>query len=155
MLSRTLAENRNGSWEMTPTSRRSERRVTSRTSTPSTSTYPSPASAHHATSDPRGPRADALDGHVSRARVVEPRHERRERRLARPRGADQGDRAAGRDLEVDPGEHWPIGGVAEADAREHDAPLPRGPLSRAGNICHLLGRIDRLEEPLARGGRTL
>ena len=44
MFSRTVAEKRKGSCEMTPISRRSERRVTSRTSTPSTSTRPSVAS---------------------------------------------------------------------------------------------------------------
>ena len=40
MFSRTLAEKRKGSWAITPTSRRSDVSVTSRTSTPSTVTRP-------------------------------------------------------------------------------------------------------------------
>ena len=74
MLSRIDAEKRNGSCEMTPISRRSDRRARSRTSTPSTSDAP-------------------------RRRVVEPRNERRERRLARAGRPDQRDRPPGRDLE--------------------------------------------------------
>ena len=68
MFSRTVAEKRNGSCETTPIARRSELSVTSRTSTPSRTTRP-----------PR--------------HVVEARHERGERRLARARVADQRDRA--------------------------------------------------------------
>ena len=80
MFSRTVAEKRNGSCEMTPTAWRSECSSTSRTSTPSTVTRPA--------------------GHV-----VEARHERGQRRLARAGVPDQRDRRPGGDVEVDVVEH--------------------------------------------------
>ena len=115
---------------MTPTSRRSDRRR---------------HSAH----------VDPVDEHGPFARVVEPRHERGERRLARAGGADQCDGRAGRDLEVDAGENGPVGVVPEADAHEHDATRPGRQFAGARDVRHLLGRVDHLEEPLARGGRPL
>ena len=98
---------------------------------------------------------DAVDQHASLAGVVEPRHERGERRLARAGGADQGDGAAGLDLEVDPRQHRPRRVVAEADPREHDAAGSRRQLPGARRVRHLLRLVDHLEEPLARGGRAL
>ena len=131
MLSRTDAEKRNGSCEMTPISRRSERRSTSRTSMPSTSTRP------------------AVD-------VVEPRHERGERRLPGAGPADERDRAARRDLEVDVLEDEPTGLVAEVDALEADLRRARAASGSApGRVGDLLGLVEHLEDPLARGDRAL
>ena len=65
---------------------------------------------------------DAVDQHASLPRVVEARHERREGRLAGTGSADQRDRAAGLDLEVDLGQHGSTGVVAETDPFEHDPP---------------------------------
>ena len=131
MLSRTLAEKRNGSWEMTPTSRRSDRRVTSRTSTPSMSTRPS-------------------------TRVVEARHERGERRLARPRGADQRDRACRpRSRGRCPRARAARGRSRSRRPSKTTRPGPAGSSPASGSVGDLLGLVDHLEEPLARGGRTL
>ena len=52
---------------------------------------------------------DAVDEHAALGRVVEARHERGERRLPRARVADQRDRRARRELEVDLLEHGPVG----------------------------------------------
>ena len=55
---------------------------------------------------------DAVDEHAALGRVVEARHERGERRLARAGVADQRDRPSRRELEVDLVEHGPARRVA-------------------------------------------
>ena len=124
MFSRTVAEKRNGSCETMPISRRSDWSVTSRTSTPSIVIRPS------------------VD-------VVEARDERGERRLSRARVADQRDRPAGLELEVDVVEHQAAGGVLERDVLVADAPLARRHLAGVGLVGDLLRLVHDLEDPLA------
>ena len=104
---------------------------TSRTSTPSTSTRPV-------------------------GRVVEARHERGERRLARAGVADQRDRPPGRELEVDV-LAAPAGPGRSRTRRPRSAtrPAPGGSSPRVRAVGDLLGLVDDLEDPLARRGRAL
>ena len=93
---------------------------------------------------------DAVDADASVVRQVEARHEARDRRLAAIRGADEGDRVAGRHLEADAtqGVARPRR-VAEADRFEGDvAGEPTG-LARARVALRLL--VDQGEDVL-RGG---
>ena len=93
MFSRTVAEKRNGSCATIPIARRSDGELDL---------------------------ADvgAVDGHPALRDVVEARHERGERRLARAGLADERDRPPGLDLEVDLLEDRPARGVREGGALE-------------------------------------
>ena len=130
MFSRTVAEKRKGSCEMTPTARaqRVERHVAD---------------------------VDAVDRHASGGDVVEARHERRERRLARARVADERDRAAGGDVEVDVLEHGPAVHVLERHVLEADVARARLQARCAGTVGDLLGLVEHLEDALAGRGRAL
>ena len=56
----------------------------------------------------------AIEQDTAFLRVVEARHQRGERGLARARAPDHRDGAAGRDLEVEPAQDRPVGVIAEA-----------------------------------------
>ena len=101
------------------------------------------------------PDVDTVDEDAALGRVVETRHQRGKCGLAGARGADQRDRAARGDLEIDAGEHGPRRVVAEADTLEDDAAGTGRQLARVLCVGHLLRLVDHLEEALARSGRAL
>ena len=68
---------------------------------------------------------DAVDRDAAGQRVVEPRQQLQQRRLAAAVGADDGDRFAGADFQVDVAQHRLVRVVVEADAFE-----PHGALQR-------------------------
>ena len=73
-----------------------------------------------------------------------------ERALARAGLADQGQRRAGGDVEVDAGEgRYVVPGVGERDALEADvAADPRGvDVDRVGGLVDLDGQVEVLEDP--------
>src|SRR3989304_1281493 len=80
--------------------------------------------------------------------VVEPWDERRQRRLAGAGVADQGDDAAGVDLEVDLREHGALGLVAERDVVEDDPPTAGRQIARTRPVPDLLRLVGGLEHPL-------
>src|SRR5205823_13539670 len=89
---------------------------------------------------------DAVDEHAPRGRVVEARHERRERRLSRSRATDQRDRAAGGDHEVDAFEDGPARFIREVDALEPDLARSRWEWTSAAPVPDLLGLVENLED---------
>jgi len=101
------------------------------------------------------PHIGAVDRDASGSDVVEARHERGQRRLARARVSDQRDRLTGRYVEVDALEHGASRHVLEPDPFEADVAAPGRELAGAGPIGHLLGLVDHLEDALTRGGRPL
>ena len=108
----------------------------------------------------RGERHVAHVGAVDRdapcRHVVEARDERRERRLARAGVADQRDRPAGLELELDRRRSTGRSGdVAEGDVLEADAPGPAGARPRPGASRDLLRLVHHLEDALAGRGRAL
>ena len=68
---------------------------------------------------------------------------------------DQRDRLLGLELEVDPEEDRPARLVAERDILEAHPAGPCGQRAGAGPVADLLGLVEDLEDPLARGGRPL
>ncbi len=82
---------------------------------------------------------DPVERDRAGGRVVEPGDQVAERRLARAAAADQGDRLARLDLQVDVAQHQPAGaGIGEADVLEGD-PAGDGGLgdgARAGAVGH-------------------
>ncbi len=78
---------------------------------------------------------DAVERHASARDVVEARHERGERRLARAGVADQRDRRAGRDVEIEVLEHGPPGGVLEETSSKRIAPAPAGSATASGRVA--------------------
>ena len=137
MLSATLAVKRKLSSATKAISERSCSRSTSRTSTPSTRT-------------------------VALARVVQPRDQRDEARLAGPRRPDQRHRLAGVDLERDVVQrrHRLVFGagrrrVAEGHVAQLDPTAAGGQLDRVGRALDRRFAVDDLEHPVARGDRAL
>src|SRR5947209_7201032 len=98
---------------------------------------------------------DAVHLHPARRDVVEARHERGERRLARAGVADERDRAPGGHVEVDVLEDRSAGEVLEGDVLEADMSPSGGKRARSGRVGDLLGFVHDLEDPLAGGGRPL
>ena len=70
------------------------------------------------------PDVGPVDRDPARGDVVEPRHERGQRRLARPRVSDQRDRLPRRHVEVDLLEHGASRDVFERNAFETDVAAP-------------------------------
>ncbi len=115
---------------MTPISRRSDRRT----------------SCSH---------VHAVDEDAARRRVVEPRNERGERRLARAGAADERHRSPCRDAKVDVLEHESVGVVSERDVLEHDLARAWRKSARFRSVRDLLGLVEDLEDPLACRDRPL
>ena len=88
-------------------------------------------------------------------RVVEARDQRGERRLARAGAADQGDRGARRDCEVELAQHGAVGVVAERHAFEAQLAAAGRQLARAWRIGDVGGLVEHLEDALARGDGAL
>ena len=77
-----------------------------------------------------------VDQHPARGRVVEARDQLGHRRLARPRGAHEGHRLAGRNREVDVVQHRHGRVVAERDVVEADLAADLRQLDRVGRLEH-------------------
>ena len=89
------------------------------------------------------PHVGAVDADSAAARIIQPRDQRAEGGLARSGLADQGERDAGRDVQVDAGQGGAVGaGVGEADVLEADVPgdLGRIDADRAGRLSTSTGR---------------
>ena len=111
----------------------------------------------------------AVDEHRALARVVEAGDQRHQAGLARARGADQGDRAARLDLEVDPLQRVdrlfavrprararrPELVVGERDAAHLDPAAARGQRRRPGRALDPRLAVEDLEEAVAGGDRPL
>ena len=99
---------------------------------------------------------DAVERDAAGLRVVEARDERRERRLARARAADQGDGAAGGEREVEVAQHGPVGVVAERDvARSAARRRPRAARGAPAGSADLRLFVEQLEDALAGGDGAL
>jgi hypothetical protein len=98
---------------------------------------------------------DAVHEYAPRVDVVEARHERGERRLARARVADQRHRRPGLEVEVELLENRAAGQVRERDVLEADRAVARRQVAGAGRVGDLLRLVEHLEDSLARRGRTL
>ena len=115
----------------------------------------------------------AVDEHGAAARVVEPRHEIGQGRLAAASVADERDGVAGRDLEAHASQHRPVD-VAEPDVVEGDGTGGAGGLDGAGGdelrrrqpervpqrlrvrlLRHLERRVQHFVDALAAGDRPL
>ncbi len=106
------------------------------------------------------PQIDAVERHSPVGRVVEPRHELGEGRLAGTRRSDQGDRLAGRDVEREVRQHRAVAAVPERHSVEPHVPaggpqVDGGDGIRNGRLLfedsrHLLerrgGRLVRVQE---------
>ena len=130
MFSRTVAEKRKGSWEMTPISRRSEREL-------------------HVTD------VGAVESHAAGGDVVEARDQGGERGLARARMADERDRLSRLDLELDLMQDVAVVQVLEADVLEPEPPAARRKLRRARPVSDLYRLVHDLEDALTGRRRTL
>ena len=96
---------------------------------------------------------DAVDQHAPFGDVVEPRHERGQRRLPRPGVADDGHVLVRRDLEVDAVEHRPLRVVAERDALELRSARAR-PAKARRRACRRPPRARRAPGRCARPRRS-
>jgi hypothetical protein len=94
---------------------------------------------------------DAVDEHATTGGVVEARHERRERRLARPGRSDECDGPACGYVKVDVLDDWSLWVVAERDALERDLARAGRQRRRIGPVGDLLGssRISKIRSPAA------
>ena len=98
----------------------------------------------------------AVDEHAPGGRVVQPGDELHERRLARPRRADQRERRPGLDVERDVVQR--VDGralVAQRDVAQLDAPRPRRQRRRPRRGDEPRGAIEDLEQPRPRRRRPL
>ena len=79
---------------------------------------------------------DAVDAHRARVGVDEPGEELRERALAGTGGADDGDHASGREVEIDPAQH--LGPVFVREAHVTKRQAGRSVVRQAAmSVCHL------------------
>ena len=125
-----VSEKRNESSNTTPMLRRSESSVTSRTSTPSMVIAPG-------------------------VHVVEAGEQQRDRRLARTRAADERDRLAGRDREVEVAQHRLGRRVAERHVLERTSPRGTARSTASGCVLHERRGVEQVVDALgARRGRA-
>ncbi len=97
----------------------------------------------------------AVHRHASLRHVVEPWDKGGERRLPGAGVSDQRDRATRLELEVDLVQHRPLRVVAERHALVAHEPAAGRQLHGVGRVDDVLGLVDDLEDPLARGRRPL
>ena len=97
----------------------------------------------------------SVHGHAPLGDVVEARHERGESRLARAGLADEGDRLAGRHVELHTVEHGSALEVLEAHVLEAKVAAARRQADRVGPVGDLFRLVHDLEDPLAGGRRAL
>ena len=130
MLAVIVSEKRNESSNTTPMLRRSESRCTSRTSTPSIVIAPG-------------------------VHVVEARQHQRDGRLARPGAADERDRLARRDGEVEVVEHRIGRRVAERHVVEPHLAVRHVEVDRVGRVLHERRRVEQVVDPFGAGAGEL
>ena len=96
-------------------------------------------------------RVDAVDQDAAGVDLVEAHEQVDERRLAGAGRPDDGDRLAGRDVEIEVVDERLVRLVAERDALEGDRAA--GPPEDVGldRVGDLLALVDQLEDPLGRG----
>src|SRR5579859_762983 len=107
--------------------------------------------------EPEVAEVDPVDPDAAAAGVVEPGDQTREGGLARAGLADQGERAAGRYVQVNAGQGGPVGaGIGETDILEPDVPGDPGrvDLDRMGGVVDLHGQVEVLEDPREQGQRA-
>ncbi len=98
------------------------------------------------------PEVDAVDQDPAVARVVEPREQLGDRRLAGARVADQGDRGPRRDVEVEVVQDVGELAVAEPDVIELDMALDLRKVKCSGAVDHLGLLVEHAEDAVERGG---
>ena len=101
------------------------------------------------------PQVDAVELDHAVARVVEPRDELRERRLARARRPDERDRLPGRDVEVEARQDDAVGRVGELDALEPHVPVRLPQVDRVHRVGHARLLLEHARDLLERGCRGL
>ena len=94
---------------------------------------------------------DAVDRDASLARVVEAGEQLRDRRLAGARVADERDRRAGRDVEVDPVQRPRARAVAEADVLEAHVAVDRASSRAPGAVDDLGLLVHDVDDLVQRG----
>ena len=97
----------------------------------------------------------AVDEHGAAVGVMEARHEHRQRRLARAAGSDERDPLAGRDPQIDAGEHGGPIAVVEVDPAQLDLAAQPRQLDRVGRVGDRRLEVEQLEDPLDAGARLL
>jgi hypothetical protein len=100
---------------------------------------------------------DAVDADGAAAGVIQPRDQRAEGGLARSGLADQGERAAGRDVQVDGGQGGAVGaGVGESGILEADVAGDLGQVDAggAGWLVDLDRQVEVFEDPGEQGQRA-
>ena len=95
-----------------------------------------------------------VEQHAALLGVVQTSEEAGDGALARAGGADERERLARRDVQVEPVEHEAVALVAEADAVEPDVAL-RVELDRMARLAQLRLGLEHLRDPAARGERLL
>ena len=126
MLAVIVSEKRNESSNTTPMLRRSESRRTSRTSAPSMVMRPG-------------------------VHVVEAGQHQRDGRLARARAADERDRLARRDREIEVAEHRLGRRVAERHVLEPHLAVRHHEVDRVGRVLHDRRRVEQVVDALGAG----
>ena len=91
-----------------------------------------------------------VEQHAALLGVVQTSEEAGDGALARAGGADEGERLARRDVQVEPVEHEAVALVAEADAIEPDVTL-RVELDRMARLAQLRLGLEHFRDPAARG----
>ena len=89
-----------------------------------------------------------VDEDRSAGRVVEARDEHRQRRLAAPAGANEGDAFTRGDVQIDPVEHRISVGIPEVDVRERDLAGELGEVDRVGWVGNGSRQVQELEDAL-------
>ena len=103
----------------------------------------------------QSPQVDAVERDASRGRVVEPRHELGERRLAGAGRAHERDRLPGRDVQLEVRQHDPVVAVGEADVVEVDRALRRPEVDRMHRIGNARLLVEHAGDLLERRRRRL
>ena len=86
----------------------------------------------------------AVEQHAALLGVVQPREQPGDGALARAGGADEGERLARRDVQVEPVEHEAVALVAEADAVEPDVARAALELDRMARLAQLRLGLEHL-----------
>jgi hypothetical protein len=101
------------------------------------------------------PDVDAVEPYRALGRVVEPGHQLGDRGLAGARRAHDGDRLAGRDAQVEAGQHRAAGAVGEGDVGEVDRPARLGQRLGLGRLRYRGRLVEHAGQFLERGRRGL
>ncbi len=98
--------------------------------------------------DPHLPEVLAVDQHPSAVGIVEAQQQPRQRGLAGAAAADHGQRAAGRDAQIDVPEDLPAGFIAEGHVVEHHLPRARGQRRQPRLVARLRRQPQQAADPL-------